>query len=212
LILETFCLGLCATNCYVVGSETTREAVIIDAPQHALDPVIGILQKHKLTAKALLLTHSHWDHIADAKELHSHLNIPIWIHKEDAPNLLHPGKDGLPLAFAIAGVEPSVYVEENNTYQVAGFTFEVLHTPGHTPGGVCFYFKEHKILFSGDTLFQGTMGRVDFPSSDPDKMWLSLQKLSGLPSEVRVFPGHGDPTTIGKESWMNRAKQLFHYE
>lgn len=212
MILETFCLGICQTNCYVVGSENTHEAFIVDAPQNCVDPVLEVLEKYKLTPKAILFTHSHWDHIAGAKELHSRLNIPIWIHKADAPNLLHPGKDKLPLPFSIIGVEPTTYLEENTPYQIGDFTFEVLHTPGHTPGGVCFYFKEEKILFSGDTLFQGTMGRIDFPGSHPDKMWESLKRLSTLPADVKVFPGHGAPTTIGKESWMSKAKQLFHYE
>lgn len=211
MILETFCLGLCQTNCYVVGSEKTHIAFIVDAPQGAVDPVLEALEKYQLTPHALLLTHSHWDHIADAKKLSNRLNIPIWIHKEDAPNLLSPGKDKLPVPFTIEGATPSVYLEENTPYQIGDFSFEVLHTPGHTPGGVCFYFSKENILFSGDTLFQGTMGRIDFPYSNPDQMWQSLHKLSTLPPNLRVFPGHGDPTTIGRESWMSKAKQLFNY-
>jgi glyoxylase-like metal-dependent hydrolase (beta-lactamase superfamily II) len=100
-------------------------------------------------------------------------------------------------------------LEDGQVLAVGEFQIEVIHTPGHTPGGVCFYLKEQKILFSGDTLFQGTIGNLSFPTARPARMWDSLKRLAALPKETRVYPGHGDPTTIGKEQWIANAEDRF---
>ncbi len=157
----------------------------------------------------LLLTHSHWDHTADMAFLKKKLRVPLFVHKLDAPNLGAPGSDGLPLLTDIVPVEPDHFLEDGQQISVGKLKLEVLHTPGHSPGGVCFYLPEENTLISGDTLFQGTIGRLDFPNSSPERMWESLDKLAQLPSETRVIPGHGEETTIGKEDWLSNAKAYF---
>ncbi|MES2198796.1 MAG: MBL fold metallo-hydrolase [Chlamydiota bacterium] len=209
MILETFCCGPCQTNSYLVACPITHKAFVVDASQGSAPLIQRALQKHKLTLEKIFLTHSHWDHIADAKELFSSTQAPLLIHRLDAPNLILPGKDGLPLYFSIEGMEPTGFLEEGDILTVGELTIQVLHTPGHSPGGVCLYLPKEESLFSGDTLFQGTMGRIDFPTSKPEDMWKSLQKLAKLPSHTKVFPGHGDPTSIRNEPWMTHAHKKF---
>jgi len=100
-------------------------------------------------------------------------------------------------------------LKEGDRVSIGNQIFEVIETPGHTPGGVCFYNGNQHLLFSGDTLFKGTIGNLSFPTSRPHLMWTSLSKLAKLPAETRVFPGHGLETTIGQEKWLERAEELF---
>lgn len=106
---------------------------------------------------------------------------------------------------------PSGYLEDKQKIQVGDIEIEVIHTPGHAQGCVCFYMKEQNTLISGDALFQGSIGRLDLPTSDAEKMWPSLKKLEGLPPNTRVIPGHGEETTIGDESWLKNARAIFEH-
>lgn len=209
MILETFCLGPCDTNTYLVACPVTKKAFVVDASQGSAPLIQKALQKHHLTLEKIILTHSHWDHTADAKAMKTLAKVPLLVHKLDAPNLISPGKDGLPLFIPIDGVEPDDYLEEGDTLSVGNLTIKVIHTPGHSPGCICLYLEKEGVLFSGDTLFQGTMGRIDFPTSKANDMWKSLQRLAKLPGSTKVFPGHGDPTSIDKESWITRAQEKF---
>jgi glyoxylase-like metal-dependent hydrolase (beta-lactamase superfamily II) len=157
----------------------------------------------------ILLTHSHWDHIAEVKKLKDALKVPVFIHAEDAPNLQDPGSDGLPLYFPIEGVVPDGYLTDHEIIQIGKLKARVIHTPGHTPGCVSFYFEHEKVVITGDTLFRGSIGRLNFPKSRPDLMQNSLNKLAKLPKETRVIPGHGESSTIGNEDWLARAQELF---
>lgn len=209
MILETFCLGPCATNSYLVACPVTHKAFVVDASQGSAPLIQKALQRQNLVLEKIFLTHSHWDHIADAKKLSTLTHAPLLIHELDAPNLIHPGKDGLPLFFAIEGIAPSDYLKEGDILTVGKLTIHILHTPGHSPGGICLYLPKEELLFSGDTLFQGTMGRIDFPTSKAEDMWRSLKKLAELPPLTKVFPGHGDPTSIGNEPWITHAQKKF---
>ncbi len=150
----------------------------------------------------ILLTHSHWDHIADTAKLKKAFNVPVWIHAEDAPNLEKPGVDGLPLHFPIEGVKPSGHLADGQVLKVGELEIKVMHTPGHTPGSVCFLLPDEGMLISGDTLFRGRMGRLDLPTGRPGLMKGSLKKIGMLPRETRVYPGHGESTTIKEEAWI----------
>jgi glyoxylase-like metal-dependent hydrolase (beta-lactamase superfamily II) len=209
MLTHTIPSGPFATNAYIVGCDATRRAVIIDPAPGSSDAIGKILTQKELTPVAIWLTHSHWDHIADASILKKLYNIPVFVHSEDAPNLQDPGSDLLPCWITIEGIENFTPIKENDTLTVGDLTFHVIHTPGHTPGGVCFYCPEEKILFSGDTLFKGTIGNISFPTSRPKLMWPSLKKLSLLPNDTKVYPGHGPRTTIGTESWLSRAEETF---
>lgn len=210
MILETASFGPFETNVYIVGCPKTKNACIIDAPAGCLPYVLASVKKHDLTVTHLLLTHAHIDHIVDAGKLKKAFPVPLLIHKLDAPGLLHPRGKEMDVAFQLAeGVEADHLLEDGDFISVGNFSFQVLFTPGHSPGCICFYEKEEQTLFSGDTLFKGCMGRVDFPGSNPSAMWKSLKLLSTLPPTTRVFPGHGSATTIGKESWMKNAETIF---
>ena len=182
----------------------------MDPAPDCFKEICSYITENKLVPSKILLTHSHWDHIADTSLFKKHYHLPVYIHALDAPNLQKPGSDLLPCWISIEGVQPDVLIEENSEIQIgADLKFKVICTPGHTPGGVCFYCEMEHVLFSGDTLFQGTIGNLSFPTARPHLMWESLKKLSLLPSETVVYPGHGPSTTIGKEPWLSRAKEFF---
>lgn len=193
------------TNCYIYPL-SSGDCFIIDAPPESYPKVLQHLQEKNLKPTHLLLTHSHWDHIADASLFKEKFpDILIAIDPDDIGNLQNPGSDLLPCWIEIEGVKPDILLNEGDSIG----PLKVIRTPGHTPGGVSFYDEENKILFSGDTLFKGSIGNISFPTARPQMMWKSLEKLATLPAEVKVFPGHGDATTIKAESWLPRAKEIF---
>lgn len=209
MIVQNFPSGPFETNAYVVACPATHQAAIVDPAPSSFESIKSYITQHQLTVDKILLTHSHWDHIADTAALKKYYHLPVFIHPQDAPNLEQPGSDGLPCWIPIEGVKPDIFLNEHDKIPVGNVIFEVIYTPGHTPGGVCFYAKEQRVLFSGDTLFRGTIGNLSFPTSKPALMWSSLDKLAKLPPETIVYPGHGPATTIGAESWLANAKQIF---
>ncbi len=209
MILEIFPSGPADTNAYLLGCSLTKKAVVIDVPFESSRLLLESAQEHSLSIEMILLTHSHWDHTAEVALLKEQLNVPIYIHALDAGNLQKPGSDGLPLYSPIRAIKPDGFLVEAQEINVGNLTIQVIHTPGHTPGGVCFYLPQEKILISGDTLFRGTIGNLSFPTARPELMWDSLKKLAALPPDTKVYPGHGGPTTIGKEQWITTAQERF---
>jgi len=176
-------------------------AIIIDAAPGSR----AILRELKFlggNVEAILITHGHFDHIASAQNLKKVLRAKIYLHKADL--------DLLPLSKIVAttyGVEWSdpeidVVLTNDETLELGDIVIKVLHTPGHTPGSLCFLVND-SMLFTGDTLFKGTIGRTDFPGGDWNSMVISLKKLSKLPDEIVIYPGHGEPTTLGYEKRTN---------
>ncbi|MBM3197832.1 MAG: MBL fold metallo-hydrolase [Chlamydiae bacterium] len=209
MIVERVTSGPCETNAYLVISEKTKKSFVVDVPPDSAALLEKKAKDRGCSIEAIFLTHSHWDHMADAALLRKMAGANIYVHPLDAPNLQHPGTDKLPMFFAIQGAEPDLFLQEGDRISIGDLTLLVIATPGHTPGGVSLFLEKERVLFSGDTLFQGTMGRIDFPTSHPSSMWDSLTRLSTLPPETKVFAGHGEPTTIGKESWIRHAKERF---
>lgn len=196
------------TNCYVVDCGDNK-AILIDPAPDSFLRIQELLKKHQLTPISLLLTHSHWDHIADVASVKNEYSIPVYVHPRDKENLIQPGSDGLPCWISIQGVNPDHLFTPNEILFFNSLECQVIETPGHTPGGVCFYFPSENVLFSGDTLFKGTIGNLSFATARPDEMWPSLKKLSLLPPNTIVYPGHGNSTTIAKEPWLSDAETLF---
>lgn len=201
--------GPFATNAYIIGCPATHKAAIIDPGVDSFDAINELLEKQSFLPEKILLTHSHWDHIGDAAKCKEHFKIPISIHPEDLPNLEKPGSDHLPLMQPIPPAKADHLLSDGDTLSIGNTSWKVIHTPGHSPGGICFYNEENAILISGDTLFQGSIGNISFPTSNPDAMWKSLKKLSALPPETQVYPGHGPSTTLAEESWLPQAQQIF---
>jgi len=209
MFLESYSAGPVATNIILLACEKTKKAAIIDAPMEGGELVLKRVEELGFEVVMLIMTHSHWDHIIDAHLLKEKTGAPLYIHERDKENLLKPGSDGLPLPLPIEGVEADHLMKEGDVLKVGELELEVIETPGHTPGGVCLYLPKEGTLISGDTLFQGSIGRLDLPTAEPDKMWTSLGKLAKLPLDTRVIPGHGSETTIGSESWLADAKTYF---
>jgi glyoxylase-like metal-dependent hydrolase (beta-lactamase superfamily II) len=207
MFLEKFPSGPLETNAILFGLEGAGAA--IDPSPGSAPKLLAAAEKFGLRIEKILLTHTHWDHIADARLLKEKTGALLYVHPLDAKNIEHPGSDKLPLFFPIPGVVPDHLLHEGENIGVGKLQLRVIHTPGHSPGSVCFYLAAHHLLFAGDTLFSGCMGRIDLPTGNAANMWKSLKKLASLPPETRVVSGHGPDTTIGRETWLEKAEELF---
>lgn len=210
MFIEVYTTGPYSTNAYVLACESTKEAVVVDPAPHSAEKILQCLLNHQFKCNKILLTHSHWDHIADVTTLKAELpNVKVYIHPLDVPNLENPGVDGLPILVPVPKTKPDILIEDGMILPFGDSSIKVIHTPGHSPGSVCFYCEKEKMLFTGDTLFKGTIGNLSFPTRQPDMMWPSLAKLDKLPPETTVYTGHGPTTTIGEEYWLPHAKEIF---
>ena len=205
----TFPSGPLATNAYLIICKKSQECAIVDPAPEIGRPFIQLIEQKKLIPTKIILTHSHWDHIADVKIIASHFSLPVLVHKEDAYNLISPGSDGIGMRLHIEPTLPDQLLSDGDIIAVGKTIWQVIHTPGHSPGSICLFCPEEKILLSGDTLFKNSIGNLSFSSSCKERMWPSLKKLSLLPSETIVYPGHGPTTTIGKESFLDHAEEVF---
>ncbi len=204
MIIEQVESGPFYTIGYLVGDENSGKAIVVDAPKDSASPIISAANRNNMTIELIVNTHGHWDHIADNAELQNQTLAPIAIHRLDEPRILDPKPVFFQLPFEIPPTKAGKYLEAGDVLEVGNLKFEVLFTPGHTEGGVCLYERNKKILFSGDTLFAGSVGRVDLPGGDWDTLMKSIQtELLNLPDEVTVYPGHGPSTTIGRERKRN---------
>ena len=203
--LKTACavLGMISTNCYFAENTETGEVLIIDPADDAFAVRSWCLNDGRKPA-AILLTHGHFDHMGAADELRKSLGIQVYAAKAEAP-LLASAADNLSAAWSSpVTLKADVELEDGQELFLAGFRIQVIATPGHTAGGLCYYLPEENTLFSGDTLFLGSYGREDFPTSSMADMKRSVkEKLLVLPEDTTVFPGHGEATTIGYEKMYN---------
>lgn len=210
MIIHTFVCGPLATNSYLIGCEVTGKAAVIDPGMGAKDFFIESAKKSKLDIVHIYLTHSHFDHIADAALLKRETDATVYVHPLDAENLRNPGSDLIPFPMAIPPVVPDEFFQDNMDIMLGKLVLQVIHTPGHSPGGVVLFFPKEKTLFSGDTLFKGSIGTISLPSANPNDMWKSLKKIAGFPGDTLVYPGHGGTTTITKEQWIANAREIYH--
>ncbi|MHB0870441.1 MAG: MBL fold metallo-hydrolase [Chloroflexota bacterium] len=192
------------TNGYLVLDDQARLAVIVDAPWGITDRVMEEIRQKSLQVACLVLTHGHWDHVADATALAAAAGTVIAAHPLEIPRLEAPAETLYEVPFEIPSTHPEMLLEEGAILDVGALHFHLLHTPGHSPGAICLYEPERKWLFSGDTLFHHGYGRTDLPGASDDEMWRSLARLAALPEDVRVLSGHGPETSIGQESWLKR--------
>ena len=204
MILEIFPVGPLQCNCSIVGDEQTRDAVVID-PGDDISEVVRRISAHQLTVKQIIITHAHIDHIGGAAKLKQLTGAAVILNQMDFPLLQQLSIQALWIGVPVPEV---VVVDESadgsSKLGLSTFPIQVLHTPGHTPGSICLYLPEQKMLFAGDTLFAGTIGRTDLPGGDARQILRSLHdKLLPLPDEVRVIPGHGWETVMGEEKQSN---------
>ncbi len=201
--VEHHCVGQVATNCYFMINEETKEALVID-PGDSAQMLAEKLNQKGWKPQAVLLTHGHFDHAMAAKELAEMFGIEIYAHEREKDTLEDPRKNVSIMVGNKDNYRADVYVKDGEVLELAGMEVKVLHTPGHTEGGCCYYLEKEKILFSGDTLFCQSVGRTDFPGGSMSKIVRSIkEKLMALPDEVKVYPGHMGMTTIGSERARN---------
>ena len=191
--------GAYQENAYLLCPEGTQDAVLID-PGDDLDRLKSVLGDSGRRLRAILLTHGHFDHMLSAQPLSTVTGAPVYVHEKDQTMLCDAHLNAYsPMAARQSCPSDFEADELEDAIQVAGIRFQVLHTPGHTQGSVCFYDAENAVLFSGDTLFCAGFGRMDLPGGSPAQMRQSLRQLFDLPGDTRVLCGHGDETTIAAE-------------
>lgn len=201
MIVKVLTVGPLAENCVVIYDEKTKDCVIIDPGADGED----ILEEvEHFNVKAILATHGHLDHVGQVGFLKKILDVPFYMNVKDEfliNNDIFPGFSMIVKATKCPN--PDFDLKEGDNLKFGSISFYVIETPGHTPGSVCFYNQENKILISGDTLFAGSVGRVDLPGGNGTELEKSLNKLMTLPEDTVVYPGHGGRTTIGKEKRTN---------
>lgn len=202
--IKRLVLGLVRTNCYIVYTEDTQKAVIID-PAADSRRIMDEISALGVTPEAILLTHGHFDHMLAAESLKNGYQIPVCVHKADAELLrdasLNCSEQFLHMSYAISADEE---LEDGQSLRFLDGALMVISTPGHTEGSCCYYAKNDTVLFSGDTLFQGSVGRTDLPTGRAAQLVHSVrEKLFVLPEDTLVLSGHGDQTTIGEEKQYN---------
>ena len=199
-------VGPIATNVHVLADPATREAIAIDTAIPSLAWISDELAARDWTLKLIISTHGHWDHIGDNAAVAAHTGAEIAVHPLDRDRLEHP--EPLFAPFDIPPSVPAVELAEGGLIRFGSLRLRVLHTPGHTEGSVCLLAEDDGILLSGDTLFAGGWGRVDLPGGDAARMVESLARLTALDDPIRVLPGHGPATTIGRErAWLDLVRQ-----
>jgi hydroxyacylglutathione hydrolase len=202
VIIKSLPVGPIMANCYILGCEETAEAVVID-PGDESERILSILAEESLTLKYILNTHGHFDHVGDNKGLKEATDAQLMIHSLDAPML-----DQLATSATMFGLRvensppPDAMLEDGQRIRFGNYEIEVIHTPGHSPGGVAFLVDGQ--VFVGDTLFQGSIGRTDLPGGDYDTLINSIRtRLFPLGDDIQVHPGHMGTTTIGQEKKFN---------
>jgi len=209
MIIKTFAVGMFQTNCHTISCQNTQESIIIDPgfdDQYTTQNIIDFKEKNALRIKLIINTHGHPDHTCGNNILKERFNIPILIHKNDAHLLGETGKKiAETLGFKTYSPPADKLLEDGNLIKFGKATLKVLHTPGHSRGSISLVGENE--VFTGDTLFAGSIGRTDFPESSNLQMQQSLQKLKALPDRFVVYSGHGSATTIGEEKRSNPFMQ-----
>ncbi len=204
MIFERLVVGPLQCNCLILGCETNREALVVD-PGDEAERILQVLDRHRLSLKAILHTHAHLDHVGASHRLQEITGATVAMHREDL--FLHAN---LPMQAAFLGLDaPSParidhFLTDEEELKVGGLQARVVHTPGHTPGSLCFHLPgEREMLLTGDTLFAGSIGRTDLWGGSYEEILRSLKRLLIYGDEIEVYPGHGSPTTIGRERHSN---------
>lgn len=201
--INQYVVGEVQTNCYIIINEETNECLIVD-PGASANQLASRINADNLKPVAILLTHGHFDHAGASRGLAKMFDISIYAHEAEEDTLKDSRKNVSWMVGRAESYSADIYVNESEELNLAGFSIQVLHTPGHTEGGCCYYFKEEGVLFSGDTLFAESVGRTDFPGGSMSQLVRSIrEKLMVLPDETMVYPGHNDSTTIKTERNYN---------
>ncbi len=196
--VEVYCGGAVETNGYLLIRDTA--ALVVDAPEGMLAWLRKRCAESGVRVAGLLLTHGHWDHVMDAAAIQKELGMPTLIHRDSAPLIENPAIQANYNPFDLEPCKASRIVDDEKKMKISGFNFDLLHCPGHCPGSLGFYFEDEGMLFGGDVLFAGAVGRWDLPGGSQKQLMESIGKnILTLPDETHVYSGHGPATTVGKE-------------
>ena len=204
MLVKTIPVGQLETNCYVVTNEETLGCVVID-PGDESNSILDYLEDNHLQCEAIFLTHGHYDHVGAVEAIIEETGAPVYLCSRDDAHFTGD------LHYSYMLPKGGRYYDDGDVLRFAGLSFEILSTPGHTPGGVSIVCED--ALFTGDTLFRGSCGRTDLPGGDMDEELRSLKKLCDLPGDYEVYPGHMDSSTLERERNFNyycrEAKRRF---
>ena len=193
MLIKTIPVGQLETNCYVVTDEATLDCAVID-PGDESNTILDYLEENRLHCRAIFLTHGHYDHVGAVEAVAEETGATVYMNRRDDTG----GRDPrMPFTLPKNGE----YYDDGDAVEIAGLRFEVLATPGHTPGGVSLVCGD--ALFTGDTLFRGSCGRTDLPGGDMDQQLRSLRRLCSLKGDYEVYPGHMDPSSLARERLLN---------
>jgi len=204
MILKALVVGPIAANCFIIGDSATNEGAIID-PGGDAQMILQVVEEAGLAIKFIIATHGHFDHNAAVAKLKEALNCDFLLHESDLPFVKRSKNTAMNWGIPIDQVpDPDRYIKEGDILKVGSLELEIIHTPGHSPGGISLYIKSEGVLFSGDTLFFASIGRTDFDGGSMSQLQNSIrEKLYTLPENTIVYTGHGEQTTIGSEKVHN---------
>jgi hydroxyacylglutathione hydrolase len=207
MMIERYTLGMVQTNCYFLWEESKKQAIIVDPGDNA-DYIGEMLKKNGLIPCGILLTHGHFDHILAVEELKKIYKIPVYASLAEKEVLEDPKKNLTGAYGTGKSMKADIYVKDNEIIEAGGLLIRVIDTPGHTAGSCCYLVEKEGVLISGDTLFEESVGRTDFPTGSMSALVRGVkERLFVLPDETRVYPGHGSMTTIGHEKKYNMFLQ-----
>ena len=204
MIQKALMVGLLEVNCYILGDEVTKEAVVID-PGGDEDAILEVLKHNQFQLKLIIDTHGHFDHVDANQPLKDATGAKIAIHEADAKMLDKPSAEAMFFTGnRLRLSQADILLKENDILTFGAYRLKVLHTPGHTPGGISLLLEDHPYVYVGDTLFAGSIGRTDFPGGDYDALINGVRnKIFPLGDNYSVYPGHGPVTTVAQEKKYN---------
>jgi len=206
MIIKKLIVGPLENNCFIIADENSRECLVID-PGDEPDRILDSINENNFQLKYIICTHAHFDHIAAVSDIKEETKAKIVLHRDDLEIYKSTKDQAVAWGFELESQpEPDMFVSEGDMIEIGDLRFDILHTPGHSPGGICLYGEG--ILITGDTLFAGSVGRTDLYGGDIKELKKSFKKLMSLPDNVRVLPGHGPESTIGHE----KVDNLFSHE
>ena len=196
-------LGMCATNTYYVYDDETKRGLIVD-PADSPDTIIAKADSLSMIPEAILITHGHFDHVLAMNKVREHYGIKVYAGLTEK-QVLHDMAMNLTSSFGMGQIfDADIYLKDGEEFETAGYHIKAIEVPGHTIGGMCYYFDKQGVLFSGDTLFCESVGRSDFPGGSASALCRGIKdKLFILPEHTKVYAGHMDETTIGNEIKYN---------